>query len=105
MKRYRIAASLLSAARRSPRAARRAAGWDAVDKVFGQAGKDMPGEVRRYGWPRSDLHVTIGGVAVEPALALGSWAAFKKTGAGDEAVDDGRPRSARPRGGPGDRRT
>src|SRR5438105_8327623 len=28
--------------------------------------------------PRSDLHVTIGGVAVKAALALGSWVAFKQ---------------------------
>src|SRR2546429_4800146 len=27
---------------------------------------------------RSDLHVTIGGVAVKPGLALGSWVAFKQ---------------------------
>ena len=64
-------------------------GWDAVDKVFGQPGKDLPGDVRRYGWPRSDLHVTVGGVSVEPGLALGAWAGFKKTGAGDEAVTMG----------------
>ncbi|HEV2063924.1 MAG TPA: DUF1259 domain-containing protein, partial [Thermoanaerobaculia bacterium] len=49
-------------------------GWDATDKVFGQTGKDLPGEVHRYGWPRSDLHVTLGGVTVEPGLALGAWA-------------------------------
>ena len=61
-------------------------GWDATDKVFGQAGKDLPGEVHRYGWPRADLHVTVGGVPVEPGLALGAWAAFKRTGTGDEAV-------------------
>jgi hypothetical protein len=64
-------------------------GWDATDKVFEMAGKDLPGEVHRYGWPRSDLHVTIGGVSVEPGLALGSWAAFKKTGSGEEAVTMG----------------
>jgi hypothetical protein len=64
-------------------------GWDAVDKVFGSAGKDMPGDVHRFGWPRADLHVTIGGVPVEAGLALGSWAAFKKTGTGDEAVTMG----------------
>ena len=64
-------------------------GWEPVDKVFGGPGKDLPGDVRRYGWPRSDLHVTIGGVAVEPGLALGSWAGFKKTGTGDEAVTMG----------------
>jgi hypothetical protein len=64
-------------------------GWDAVDKVFGSSGKDLPGDVRRYGWPRSDLHVTVSGVAVEPGLALGAWAGFKKTGAGDEAMTMG----------------
>jgi hypothetical protein len=64
-------------------------GWEAVDKVFGNPGKDLPGEVHRYGWPRSDLRVTIGGVLVEPGLALGAWAAFKKTRTGDEAVTMG----------------
>jgi len=63
--------------------------WSAVDQVFGQPGKDLPGEVHRFGWPRTDLHVRLSGVAVEPALALGSWAAFKKTGAGQEAVTMG----------------
>ena len=62
------------------------AGWQSVDQVFGAPGKDLPGEVRRYGWPRADLHVTVGGVSVEPGLALGSWAGFKKTGTGDEAM-------------------
>lgn len=64
-------------------------GWDAADKVFGQTGKDLPGDVHRYGWPRSDLHVTVGGTPVEPGLALGAWAAFKKTGTGDEAFTMG----------------
>lgn len=74
----------------APRAARaQGAGWDAVDKVFGLAGKDLPGDVHRYGWPRSDLHVTVGGVPVQPGLALGAWAGFKMTGTGDEAVTMG----------------
>jgi hypothetical protein len=64
-------------------------GWEAVDKVFGAAGKDLPGDIHRYGWPRSDLHVTIGGVPVEPGLALGAWAGFKKTGSGNEAFTMG----------------
>jgi hypothetical protein len=64
-------------------------GWAATDRVFEMAGKDLPGEVHRYGWPRSDLRVTVGGVPVEPALALGAWAAFKKTGSGEEAVTMG----------------
>jgi uncharacterized protein DUF1259 len=66
-----------------------AAGWDAVDRVFGNAGKDQPGEVRRYGWPRADLQVRVGNVPVEPTLALGSWAAFKKTGNGPDAITMG----------------
>ncbi|HEY3125120.1 MAG TPA: DUF1259 domain-containing protein [Thermoanaerobaculia bacterium] len=64
-------------------------GWNETDKVFGQTGKDLPGEVHRYGWPRSDLHVTIGGVTVAPGLALGAWAAFKRAGTGDDAVTMG----------------
>ena len=64
-------------------------GWESVDKVFGNPGKDLPGDVRRYGWPRTDLHVRIAGVPVEPALALGAWAGFKKTGTSDEAVTMG----------------
>ena len=66
-----------------------ASGWDPVDNVFGVPGKDQPGEVRRYGWPRTDLHVVLGGIPVEPALALGGWAAFKKTGTGQDAVTMG----------------
>jgi hypothetical protein len=60
--------------------------WEAVDKVFGRPGKDQPGDVHKFSWPRNDLHVRIGDVPVEPALALGSWAAFKKTGAGQNAM-------------------
>ena len=63
--------------------------WKAVDEVFGQAGKDLPGEVHRFGWPRSDLSVKVGEVAVEPALALGSWAAFRKTAGGQDAMTMG----------------
>jgi len=65
------------------------ADWKAVDDVFGSSGKDLPGEVHRFGWPRSDLHVTVGAVAVAPGLALGSWAAFRKTGKGAEAMTMG----------------
>ncbi len=50
--------------------------WQSVDSVLGQQGKVQPGDVHRYGWPRSDLEVTVGGVRVAPTLALGSWAAF-----------------------------
>jgi hypothetical protein len=69
--------------------AAQAANWSAADGILGLPGKDLPGEVHRYGWPRSDLRVTMETVSIEPALALGSWAAFKRTGKGDEAMTMG----------------
>lgn len=60
--------------------------WAKVDAVFGAAGKDLPGGVHRFGWPRRDLHVRVGEVAVEPGLALGSWGAFVKTGTDGSAM-------------------
>lgn len=54
--------------------------WQAVDTILGRPGKVFPGDIHKYGWPRSDLHVTAGGVPLEPTLALGSWGAFMKTG-------------------------
>ena len=49
--------------------------WSAVDRALGRSGKAQPGEVQKYSFPRSDLHVAVGGVTVKPALALGSWVA------------------------------
>jgi hypothetical protein len=61
--------------------------WSAVDRVLGRSGKAQPAEVQRYSFPRSDLHVVVGGVAVKPTLALGGWVAFKRTGSsGGEAM-------------------
>lgn len=62
--------------------------WAKVDAVFGAPGKDLPGGVHRFGWPRRDLHVKIGNVPVQAALGLGSWGAFVKTGqgGGDQAA-------------------
>lgn len=56
------------------------AAWEAVDKTLGRPGRVLPGDVHRYGWPRSDLHVVVGGVEVAPTLALGSWAGLFKAG-------------------------
>jgi hypothetical protein len=71
--------------------------WVKVDAVFGAAGKDLPGGVHRFGWPRRDLQVQVGEVAVEPALALGSWGAFVKTGKDGAAIEDVSARLARTR--------
>jgi hypothetical protein len=50
--------------------------WAKVDQAMGRPGVEQAGDVHRFGFPRSDLHVTLDGVAIKPALALGSWAAF-----------------------------
>jgi hypothetical protein len=49
--------------------------WKKVDAALGKSAA-VSGEVHRYGLPRSDLHVTLDGVAIKPALALGGWVAF-----------------------------
>ena len=49
--------------------------WKKVDAALGKTAA-VSGEVHRYGLPRSDLHVTLDGVAIKPALALGGWIAF-----------------------------
>jgi Domain of Unknown Function (DUF1259) len=50
--------------------------WTKVDAVLGKKGVVQAG-VHRYGLPRSDLHVTLDGVALKPAFALGGWVAFE----------------------------
>lgn len=62
-----------------PQRALAAIDWTPVDQALGKPGALQPGDVYKVGLPRSDLHVTVGGVAVKPALALGSWVAFKQT--------------------------
>lgn len=52
--------------------------WKKVDETLGRQPATL-GEVRRYAFPRSDLAVTLDGVAIKPALALGGWIAFKPT--------------------------
>jgi len=54
--------------------------WNAVGQALGKAGSVQPGDVYKVSLPRSDLQVTAGGVQIKPALALGSWVAFKKAG-------------------------
>ncbi len=58
--------------------------WQAVDQAMGKAGAMQPGDVYKFSLPRTDLQVTARGVQVQPALALGSWVAFKPMG--DQAM-------------------
>ncbi len=52
----------------------------AIAQAFGMSGQ-LQGDVYRIGMPRTDLSVTVHGIAIRPGLALGSWAAFKRAGA------------------------
>jgi hypothetical protein len=54
--------------------------WKAVEASLGKAGSMQPGDVYKVSFPRSDLKINVAGIEVKPALALGSWLAFKKTG-------------------------
>jgi Domain of Unknown Function (DUF1259) len=64
------------------------ADWKRVDEVLGRPGADQPGGVHKFGLPRTDLRVTLDGVAIEPALALGSWLAFQPAGGGAMVMGD-----------------
>src|SRR5947207_10294942 len=61
--------------------------WKKVDDALGRSAA-VTGDVHRYGFPRSDLHVTLDGVAIKPALALGGWVAFKPAHAGAMMMGD-----------------
>jgi hypothetical protein len=50
--------------------------WTKVDAALGKTAS-IQGEIHRYGIPRSDLKVTLDGVTIKPALALGGWVAFE----------------------------
>ena len=50
--------------------------WKKVDDALGRSAA-VTGDVHRYGFARSDLNVTLDGVTIKPALALGGWTAFK----------------------------
>jgi len=58
--------------------------WSKVDEALGRKGAAQPGGVYKFSFPRSDLKVSVDGVAIKPPLALGSWAAFMP--AGSEAM-------------------
>lgn len=76
-----VAASILAASSAAPAQAP-SVDWPAVERAMGRAGTPQPGGVRKFGFARSDLHVTVHGIAIRPALALGSWIAMKPTSGG-----------------------
>ncbi|TIX41249.1 MAG: DUF1259 domain-containing protein, partial [Mesorhizobium sp.] len=54
--------------------------WQMVAKTFGKPGTEMPDGVYRVGLPRTDLKVSLDGVALKPGFALGGWVAFEPMG-------------------------
>jgi hypothetical protein len=61
--------------------------WQKVDETLGRK-PAVSDDVRRYGFPRSDLSVTLDGVTIKPALALGGWVAFKPAHGGAMVMGD-----------------
>ena len=61
--------------------------WQKVDDAFGRKAA-VSDDVHRYGFPRTDLAVTLDGVAIKPALALGGWIAFKPAHGGAMVMGD-----------------
>jgi hypothetical protein len=61
--------------------------WQKVDDAFGRKAA-VSGDVHRYGFPRTDLTVTLDGVAIKPALALGGWVAMKPAHGGAMVMGD-----------------
>ena len=56
------------------------ADWKPVEQALGKAGSMQAGDVYKVSFPRRDLKVTAAGVQIKPALALGTWVAFKRMG-------------------------
>lgn len=61
--------------------------WQKVDAVFGRK-PAISDDVHRYGFPRTDLSVTLDGATIKPALALGGWVAFKPVNDGAMVMGD-----------------
>lgn len=61
--------------------------WKKVDAALEKT-PTISGDVRRYGFPRSDLNVTLDGITIRPALALGGWVAFKPMHGGAMIMGD-----------------
>jgi hypothetical protein len=81
-----FSAAILSAALASAAQAQNI-DWKKVDEAFGRSAA-VAGDVHRYNFPRTDLQVTLDGVAIKPAFALGGWIALKPSHGGAMAMGD-----------------
>jgi hypothetical protein len=51
--------------------------WTQVAQALGKSGTVQAGGVYRVGFPRTDLKVSLDGVALRPGFAFGGWVAFQ----------------------------
>src|SRR5260221_8443514 len=58
--------------------------WNKVGEALGKSGCSQPGDVYRVGFPRTDLKVSLDGVAIKEGFAVGGWVAFGPMG--DQAM-------------------
>ncbi len=54
--------------------------WTQVGQALGKSGTVQAGGVYRVGFPRTDLKVSLDGVALRTGLAFGGWVAFQPMG-------------------------
>lgn len=82
-----LAVAALSLAAFACAPAMAAESWEqAIAAGLHKPGTEMPGGVYRVGLPRTDLKVTLDGIELKPAFALGSWLAFARHGDGEVMV-------------------
>ncbi len=62
--------------------------WNQVGQALGKSGGVQAGGVYRVGFPRTDLKVSLDGVALRPGFALGGWVAFQPMGAETMVMGD-----------------
>jgi len=84
----KISLACLAAALCVPALAVEADWMKQVAQELGKPGTATAGDVYRVGLARSDLKVTLDGVQIKPALALGSWVAFANSGQGGTVMGD-----------------
>jgi biotin operon repressor len=76
----RLAITLIAAALATPSFAAEP-DWNQVAQALGKSGGVQAGGVYRVGFPRTDLKVSLDGLALRPGFALGGWVAFQPMGA------------------------
>jgi hypothetical protein len=81
-----VTSVLLCGSPASAQTSRLADDWSAVTTAIGRPGALQADGVMKYSFPRNDLKVSLAGIRIRPALALGSWVAFKRGGGNDAMV-------------------